>query len=93
MPFGQGAWHILKELPQTPVVVCWIEGGWGSWASYRGGPPMKNKRLDFRRRIDIYVDEARPLDAAVLAGHHATRDHLRRACLELSAAARSADAR
>ncbi len=82
MPFGQGAWHILKELPQTPVVVCWIEGGWGSWASYRGGPPMKNKRLDFRRRIDIFVDEARPLDAAVLADHHATRADLRRACLE-----------
>ncbi len=82
MPFGQGAWHILKELPQTPVVVCWIEGGWGSWASYRGGPPMKNKRLDFRRRIDIYVDEPRPLDAAVLADHHTTRAYLRRACLE-----------
>ncbi len=82
MPFGQGAWHILKELPQTPVVVCWIEGGWGSWASYRGGPPMKNKRLDFRRRIDIYVDEPRPLDADALADHHAARAHLRRACLE-----------
>ncbi|HVS37401.1 MAG TPA: lysophospholipid acyltransferase family protein [Gemmataceae bacterium] len=81
-PFGQGAWHILKELPQTPVVVCWIEGGWGSWASYRGGPPMKNKRLDFRRPIDIFVDEARPLDAAVLADHHTTRAHLRQACLE-----------
>jgi 1-acyl-sn-glycerol-3-phosphate acyltransferase len=82
MPFGQGAWHILKELPQTPVAVCWIEGGWGSWASYRGGPPMKNKRLDFRRRIDIYVDEPRPLDAAVLADHRPTRAYLRRACLE-----------
>ncbi len=81
-PFGQGAWHILKELPQTPVVVCWIEGGWGSWASCRGGPPMKNKPLDFRRRIDIYVDEARPLDAAVLTDHQATRAHLRHVCLD-----------
>ena len=82
MPFGQGAWHILKELPQTPVVVCWIEGGWGSWASYCGGPPMKNKRLDFRRRIDVTWTKPRPLDAAVLADHHATRRYLRRACLE-----------
>ncbi len=81
-PFGQGVWHILKELPQTPVVVCWIEGGWGSFASYRGGPPMKNKPLDFRRRIDIYVDEPRPLDAAVLTDHPATRAHLRRRCLD-----------
>ena len=72
-PFGQGVWHILKEAPQTPVVVCWIEGGWGSWASYRGGPPMKNKRLDFRRPIDIFVDEPRLLDAAVLADHPITR--------------------
>ena len=37
---------------------------------------MKNKRLDFRRRIDIYVDEPRPLDAAVLADHHTTRAYL-----------------
>src|SRR5439155_1520244 len=27
--FGQGVWHILHERPDTPVVVCWIEGGWG----------------------------------------------------------------
>jgi 1-acyl-sn-glycerol-3-phosphate acyltransferase len=82
MPFGQGVWHILNELPQTPVVVCWIEGGWGSFASYRGGPPMKHKSLDWRRRIDIAVSEPRLLDAAVLADHHTTRAALRQACLE-----------
>jgi 1-acyl-sn-glycerol-3-phosphate acyltransferase len=81
LPFGQGIWHILKELPQTPVVVCWIEGGWGSFASYCAGPPMKNKRLDFRRRIDIYLSEPLILDALMLADHRTTRDHLRRACL------------
>ncbi len=81
-PFGQGVWHILKEAPRTPVVVCWVEGGWGSFASYRGGPPMKNKRLDWRRPIDIAVAEPCPLDPAVLADHHTTRAHLRRACLE-----------
>jgi 1-acyl-sn-glycerol-3-phosphate acyltransferase len=82
MPFGQGVWHILRELPQTPVVVCWIEGGWGSFASYRGGPPMKHKSLDWRRRIDIAVSEPRVLDADVLADHRATRAALRQACLD-----------
>jgi 1-acyl-sn-glycerol-3-phosphate acyltransferase len=82
MPFGQGVWHILSELPQTPVVVCWIEGGWGSFASYRGGPPMKQKSLDWRRPIDIAVAEPRVLDAAVLADHRTTRAALRQACLD-----------
>jgi hypothetical protein len=82
MPFGQGVWHILRELPQTPVVVCWIEGGWGSFASYRGGPPMKHKSLDWRRRIDIAVAEPRVLDATVLADHLTTRAALRQACLD-----------
>jgi 1-acyl-sn-glycerol-3-phosphate acyltransferase len=26
--FGQGVWHILKDRPQTPVVVCWIAWMW-----------------------------------------------------------------
>ncbi|HBI41658.1 MAG TPA: hypothetical protein DDY78_02230 [Planctomycetales bacterium] len=82
MPFGQGVWHILRELPQTPVVVCWIEGGWGSFASYRGGPPMKHKSLDRRRHIDIAVSEPRVLDAAVLADHRTARAALRQACLD-----------
>jgi len=82
LPLGQGVWHILKELPQTPIVVCWIEGGWGSFTSYKGGLPMKNKRPDFRRRIDIYVSEPRVADPAVLADHRATRTWVRDACLE-----------
>ncbi len=45
MPFGQGVWHILNELPLTLVVVCWIEGGWGSFASYRGGPPHAETKI------------------------------------------------
>ena len=53
--FGQGVWHILRERPQTPVVVCWIEGGWGSYTSYYNGPPTVNKKVDWARHIDIGV--------------------------------------
>jgi 1-acyl-sn-glycerol-3-phosphate acyltransferase/MFS family permease len=80
--FGQGVWRILRACPQTPVVVCWIEGGWGSYASYHGGPPMKDKPLDWGRHIDIAVAEPRVLDPAVLADQRATRSLLMRACLE-----------
>jgi 1-acyl-sn-glycerol-3-phosphate acyltransferase len=80
--FGQGIWHILHELPDTPVLPVWIEGGWGSWASYRDGPPTKNKPLDWRRPIDIVFGEARPLPEAVLAQHRSTRAYLMAACLK-----------
>jgi 1-acyl-sn-glycerol-3-phosphate acyltransferase len=80
--FGRGITLILKERPQTPVVVCWIEGGWGSYCSYCNGPPTKNKRIDFRRRIDVAVEEARIIDPDLLADPRALRAHLRLACLE-----------
>jgi 1-acyl-sn-glycerol-3-phosphate acyltransferase len=81
-PFGQGVWHVLQELPDTPVLVCWIEGGWGSFASYDRGPPLKGKRPDLLRRIDVGVSEPRPLPPEVLADQRATRHYLMRACLE-----------
>jgi 1-acyl-sn-glycerol-3-phosphate acyltransferase len=80
--FGQGVWHILQEMPQTPVVVCWVEGGWGSYTSYFNGPPLKNKRPDWRRPISIAVEKPQVLDPAVLADSLATRTYLMRACLE-----------
>jgi 1-acyl-sn-glycerol-3-phosphate acyltransferase len=80
-PFGQGVWRILRELPQTPVVVCWIEGGWGSFASYWNGPPLTGKRLDWGRRIDIVVAEPRVLPGELLADQRATRRSLREQCL------------
>lgn len=80
--FGQGVWHLLRERPRTPVVVCWIEGGWGSYFSYKNGPPTMNKRLDVWRHIDIGVDEPRMLDAALFADQKATRAELMRLCLE-----------
>jgi 1-acyl-sn-glycerol-3-phosphate acyltransferase len=80
-PFGQGVWHILREVPETVVAPCWIEGGWGSWSSYFKGPPMKNKRFDVWRRIDIGIGEAAPLLAEVLQDHRRTREYLHAACL------------
>lgn len=81
--FGQGIWHILKARPQTPVVVCWIEGNWGSYFSHRGGPPTRNKKLDLRRPIDIVVSAPHTLPPEVLADHPATRGRLMRECLAL----------
>ena len=80
--FGQGVWRILQELPDTPVLVCWIEGGWGSFTSYFNGLPLKGKRLDVARRIDIALDEPHPLDPAILADQQTTRQYLMRTCLE-----------
>jgi 1-acyl-sn-glycerol-3-phosphate acyltransferase len=80
--FGQGVWHILREAPRTPVVVCWIEGGWGSLSSYRGGPPFKGKSRDRGRPIDVAVALPVVLPPEVLADHRATRQYLMRACLE-----------
>ncbi len=77
----RGVWHILQELPETPVVVCWIEGGWGSWTSYCNGPPLKNKRIDWRRRIDIAVEEPQILPPEIRADQWQTRQYLMRRCL------------
>jgi 1-acyl-sn-glycerol-3-phosphate acyltransferase len=84
-PFGQGVWHLLKELPQTPVVVMWMEGGWGSYLSYDEGPPGRNKRPDWGRRIDVALAAPRVLPAEVLADQRGTRRFLERACLECRA--------
>jgi 1-acyl-sn-glycerol-3-phosphate acyltransferase len=81
-PFGRGVWHILQSLPDTPVSLCWIEGSWGSYFSYKGGPPGKNKQRDRGRPIDVAFSEPRPLDPSILANQQATRTWLRRAVLE-----------
>ena len=80
--FGQGLWHILRAVPGTPVVAFWIEGGWGSYASYAGGRPMQGKGLDWWRPIDVAVAEPQVLNGDVMADHRTARRYLMRACLE-----------
>lgn len=80
--FGQGVWRILERRPDTPVVVCWIEGGWGSLTSYDRGPPLRNKPIDWWRPIDVAIREPEVLDPSLLKDQRATRAYLMRACLE-----------
>jgi 1-acyl-sn-glycerol-3-phosphate acyltransferase len=75
--FAQGPWRVLRDRPATPVVACWIEGGWGSWSSFRDGPPFRLKRIDFRRPIDIGVSAPVVLDAEILSDQMRTREFLR----------------
>lgn len=79
--FGQGVYQILREKPRTPVVACWIEGGWGSYMSYCNGPPMQNKKMDFFRLIRIGISEPEVLSLSVLSDQVHTRRYLMHACL------------
>ncbi|MBX9680852.1 MAG: MFS transporter [Gemmataceae bacterium] len=81
--FGQGVAHILRERPTTPIVPCWIEGNWGSFFSYKNGPPTKNKRFDFRRRIEIVVGEPIQMKPELLDDQRGMRLYLMQECLKL----------
>jgi 1-acyl-sn-glycerol-3-phosphate acyltransferase len=74
--FGQGIWRILRDRPDTPVMPCWIEGGWGSFLSHRGGPPGKGKPFDWFRRITIVFGEPISVPPEVLADGRQTRRYL-----------------
>jgi 1-acyl-sn-glycerol-3-phosphate acyltransferase len=80
--FGQGVWQVLRDRPAIPVLACWIEGAWGSYASYQGGPPTKNKRFDVRRPIAIGVSAPEAVPAEMLADHLPTRIYLMNKVLE-----------
>lgn len=71
--FGRGVWEILKARPQTPVLACWIEGNWGSYASYWNGPPTKNKQAERRRPIRVGMLPPTVVTPEVLEQHLRTR--------------------
>jgi len=83
--FGQGVHQLLKAYPQTPITVCWIEGGWKSFASYWKGPPTKNKHMDFWRSIRVGISAPEILKPELLADQRATRRYLMQACLHARA--------
>lgn len=74
--FGRGVWQILRDRPETLVVACWIEGGWGSYFSFKDGPPMVNKRWRFRQPIRVGMSVPFTVPAEILADHLATRLYL-----------------
>jgi 1-acyl-sn-glycerol-3-phosphate acyltransferase len=80
--FGQGVWHILRERPTVPIVVCWIDGGWGSYFSYFNGPPMTNKSIDWWLRIAIAMQEPEVIDSSILVDQRRTRTYLRQRCID-----------
>lgn len=71
--FSRGVWQILKACPDTPVYCFWIEGGWGSYFSFKNGDLMKNKPLDILRKIEIAGIEGRKVDPKILEKHLQTR--------------------
>jgi len=81
-PFGRGVWHILSDRPDTPIVICRVEGGWGTYTSYFRGPPFVNKRMDWKKPIDIAVGSPFFLAKEVLVDQRATRAFLMQACLD-----------
>lgn len=81
--FGQGIWRILKDRPDTPILFCWIEGTWGSYFSYRHGPIGKNKRFDWRRKVDVTFGEPISLPDEILQDQMKTRFYLMEQLLKL----------
>ena len=74
--FGRGIWQIVAARPGVPIFPCWIEGGWGSYLSFKDGPPGKNKSRDFRRPITVGVSSPVLVPDEVLADHMKTRLYL-----------------
>jgi 1-acyl-sn-glycerol-3-phosphate acyltransferase len=81
--FGQGVWRILQQCPDIPVVVCWIEGGWGSYFSYFNGPPTKNKKMDRRHLVQISVGASETIPPDVLQDQRRTRLYFMQKCAAL----------
>lgn len=81
--FQRGVWLILQNRPGTPVVPCWIEGNWGSYFSWKDGPPMRNKPFDWGRTITVVLGEPMTVPASLLTDHRDARRYLEQAVLNL----------
>jgi 1-acyl-sn-glycerol-3-phosphate acyltransferase len=74
--FANGVYLILSQAPDTPVITCWIEDNWGSWLSWKNGPPGVNKPRDRFKRIRIGINEPEVLPKEILADDWETRRYL-----------------
>jgi 1-acyl-sn-glycerol-3-phosphate acyltransferase len=74
--FAQGVYRILLERPETPILPCWIETSWGSFLSYKNGPPGKNKPFDWFYKIVIAYGEPEIVPPEMLRDHRTARNYL-----------------
>jgi 1-acyl-sn-glycerol-3-phosphate acyltransferase len=74
--FAQGIVHILKACPNVPIMPAWIEDSWGSYLSYKNGPPTKGKKFDFFYLIRMGFGEPEVLPPKLLEDQKATRKYL-----------------
>jgi acyl-[acyl-carrier-protein]-phospholipid O-acyltransferase / long-chain-fatty-acid--[acyl-carrier-protein] ligase len=81
LPFKPGYERIVKGT-DAPILPVYIEGGYGSFASYAHGQPKLLHPGDFRRQITVAIGEALPTDTPTTGVHDAV--------LELAASATDA---
>ncbi len=75
--FGRGVAMLVQKHPDATVIPVWIEGGWGAYFSYAGGPPGKNKKRDFNRQIRLAFGQPLTFTAEELADQRILRRRLR----------------
>jgi len=75
--FGRGVAMLVQKHPDATVIPVWIEGGWGAYFSYAGGPPGKNKKRDFNRPIQLAFGQPLAFTAEELSDQRILRRRLR----------------
>jgi 1-acyl-sn-glycerol-3-phosphate acyltransferase len=75
--FGRGVAMLVQQNPTTTVIPVWIEGGWGAYFSYAGGPPGQNKTRDKNRDIHIAFGHPLEFSEAEIADQRILRRRLR----------------
>ncbi len=74
--FAQGVYRILSAVPDAVVIPCWIETSWGSYLSFKNGPPTRNKKFDVWFKVQYAIGDPVILPREMLADQIATRRHL-----------------